>query len=233
MSITLKAIPTDSPLVHTIWHSRSEQASPFISQAITNWEIVVWKHQGQTHMTIRGPETIATPASSDTDAEYFGIQFKLGSFMPHLPTAERVDSQVILPGASSRKVWLGGSAWQIPEFEDVDVFVQRLQRSGLLQSDRVVREALQHQHQELSSRTIRRRFIHVTGLNPKTLEQIERARKAAQLLEQGIPIADVVFRLGYADQPHLTRSLKHFLGITPALIERKVAPPLMPYMSNK
>jgi AraC-like DNA-binding protein len=40
------------------------------------------------------------------------------------------------------------------------------------------------------------------------------------LLEQGFTIADAIYQAGYADQPHLTRSLKHFVGQTPAQILR-------------
>ncbi len=56
------------------------------------------------------------------------------------------------------------------------------------------------------------------GLPPKTIEQIERAKQAAALLEQGVSILDAVYEMGYADQPHRTRSLKRFFGYTPAQI---------------
>jgi methylphosphotriester-DNA--protein-cysteine methyltransferase len=52
----------------------------------------------------------------------------------------------------------------------------------------------------------------------KGLEQIERAQQAAALLEQGVSLLDVVYQVGYADQPHMTRSLKRFIGQTPAQI---------------
>ncbi|MGH2484637.1 MAG: hypothetical protein ACRDHE_01365 [Ktedonobacterales bacterium] len=49
---------------------------------------------------------------------------------------------------------------------------------------------------------------------------MERARKATTLLEQGVPIPDVVYKAGYFDQPHMTRSLKRSMGRTPARIAR-------------
>jgi methylphosphotriester-DNA--protein-cysteine methyltransferase len=55
-------------------------------------------------------------------------------------------------------------------------------------------------------------------LTHSALQQIERARQAAALLEQGLSILDVVCEAGYFDQPHLTRSLKRFIGQTPAQI---------------
>jgi methylphosphotriester-DNA--protein-cysteine methyltransferase len=48
------------------------------------------------------------------------------------------------------------------------------------------------------------------------VRQIERARYATTLLRQGRAILDVVYEAGYFDQPHLTRSLKRFIGLTPA-----------------
>ena len=51
--------------------------------------------------------------------------------------------------------------------------------------------------------------------------EIERARSAVSLLEQGTPMSDTAFELGYFDQAHLTNPLKRFIGKTPAQIARK------------
>jgi hypothetical protein len=208
----------DSPLVELIWQTRSEQADSFTSQAVSTSEMVIWKHEGKTSVTLRGPETKATLADAPADAEFFGIQFKLGTFLPQLPTLGRVGRGITLPEATGQSFWLNGSAWQIPDFENVDVFVEKLARSGLLIQDPIVKAVLHNQHPEVSSRTVRRRFLEATGLTPKTVQQIERAKQAGALLEGGSSILDVVYEAGYADQPHLTRSLKHFLGLTPALM---------------
>lgn len=75
--------PSDSPLVETVWRTRSEPADAFISVAVSRWEIVVTRQEGRTSLTVRGPETKATTATIPQDAEFFGVQFKLGMFMPH------------------------------------------------------------------------------------------------------------------------------------------------------
>ena len=36
--------------------------------------------------------------------------------------------------------------------------------------------------------------------------------------KRGLSILDVVYEAGYFDQPHLTRSLKYYIGQTPAQI---------------
>jgi AraC-like DNA-binding protein len=73
----------------------------------------------------------------------------------------------------------------------------------------------------MSVRSLQYRFLRATGLTHKTIQQIERARSAVSLLEQGTPISDTAFELGYFDQAHLTNSLKRFVGRTPAQIARK------------
>lgn len=208
---------SDSPFVERIWRTQSECTGSFISIAASHWEMVVTKRNGKTTLTVRGPETKATPAECPADAEFFGIIFKYGTFMPHLPVRNLLDrNDATLPEATSKSFWLKGSAWQFPDFENADTFIARLGREGLLVREPVVEAVLQNRPLELSLRSIQRRFLHATGLTRGTLDQIERARQAATLLEQGVSIADVVFQAGYADQPHLTRSLKHFMGQTPA-----------------
>jgi AraC-like DNA-binding protein len=68
--------------------------------------------------------------------------------------------------------------------------------------------------------TCQRRFLRATGLTRGIVDQIERAHQAVALLEQGVSIADAYYHVGYADQPHLTRSLKRFIGQTPGQILR-------------
>ena len=51
-----------------------------------------------------------------------------------------------------------------------------------------------------------------------TIRQIQRARRATMMLRAGTPIADVVYDAGYYDQPHLTRSLRRFVGDSPSAI---------------
>jgi methylphosphotriester-DNA--protein-cysteine methyltransferase len=63
--------------------------------------------------------------------------------------------------------------------------------------------------------------LQTAGLTHQTIQQIERARSAVPLLEQGTPVLDTAFELGYFDQAHLTNSLKRFIGKTPAQIAQR------------
>ena len=123
-----------------------------------------------------------------------------------------------LPEASRTTFWLCGSAWQYPDYDNADTFVDWLVRAGLLVRDPIVEAVFQGHPHDLSLRSVQYRFVHATGLTQRTIQQIERARQAAALLEQGWSIPWVVYEAGYFDQPHLTRALKRFLGQTPAQI---------------
>ena len=220
MLFQIEEKPSDSPFIDKVWRTQSERTGTFISQSKVNSELVLTRYQGKTTLTVRGPETKATFLDYQSiGAEYLGITIKLGAFIPHLPPDNLRDwRNVDLPEASSQSFWLQGSAWPFPTYENVDTFIARLVREGLLVTDPVVDTVLQGYSQDLSIRSVQYRFLHATGLTNKTVQQITRAQQAYTLLERGASILDTVFEAGYADQPHLTRSLKRYFGQTPAQI---------------
>lgn len=222
MFISFEDRPSDSPFVERIWRSHSERAGTFHSIAGCHWEMVVSRYEGKTSLTVRGPETKATTADCPAHGDWFAIRFKLGTFMPLLrPGNLRDRNDVTMPNATGRSFWLNGSAWEYPNFENADTFVNQLVRDGLIVADHSINNTLRGQRQDLSTRTAQRRFLQATGLTQATIHQIERARLATNLLRNGSSILDVVHQAGYYDQAHLTRSLKHFIGQTPAQIIRK------------
>jgi AraC-like DNA-binding protein len=60
-----------------------------------------------------------------------------------------------------------------------------------------------------------RAFERATGLPPHTYLESVRIRKAREILDGGASIVSTALSVGYADQSHLTRRFKRFLGITP------------------
>ncbi len=193
----------------------------FHSIAACNWEMAVTRHRGRTFLTVRGPETRATAAECPAEGEWLGIRFKLGTFMPLLRPGDLSNRKdVTLPALSSRSFELNGSAWEYPSFENAETFVKRLLRDGLIAADPAVETALRNQSRAHSLRTTQRHFLKSTGISYATVLQIERARHATILLQAGVSILDTVYEAGYFDQAHLTRSLKRFIGQTPAQIIR-------------
>jgi len=224
--------PSDSPFVERIWRAHSEGASrPFLSIAESRSELVVTRQHGKLTLTVRGPETKAMPLGNcPADYEWLGILLKPGAFLIPLPARVLVDAAVTLPHATSQSFWLGDSVWQFPDYDNADTFVARLVRDGLLRREPIVGETLQGHLKGPSLRSIQRRFRHSTGVTPSTARQIERARFATLLLRQGVSILDTLHQAGYFDQPHLNRSLKYFIGQTPAQILQQSQPEQLSYL---
>jgi AraC-like DNA-binding protein len=207
--------PSDHPFIEKVWRCHSERGGRFLSVAASNGEISITKLAGQTFVTLRGPETTPEMVDCPAGGEWLGIRFKVGTFLPRfLPGDLRDRHDVTLPAAGARSFWMNGSALQVPDFENAETFVQRLARSGVLARDAVVDGVL------LSLRSTQRHFLRSTGMSYAKFRQIERARFATILLREGVAILDVVERAGYFDQAHLTRSLRRFIGETPARLAR-------------
>jgi hypothetical protein len=224
MQFDSKARLSDSPFVEAIYELPSPDVESFMSTAAYQWEMVITRQQGRTTLSIRGPETKARPALVPPQAEFLGIIFKMGTFMPHLPASDLVDTEIHLPESSDNKFWFYSSAWQFPDFENADNFVNRLIHEEILVHEPVVPAVLKGEEPNLSLRSVQRRFVQATGLTYKTIEQIQRAQQALTLLRQGTSILDTTYELGYTDQSHLTHSLKRFVGQTPSEITRLLLP---------
>jgi AraC-like DNA-binding protein len=216
---------SDSPYVEKIGHFCVEGAYSQVCAADVFWNFMVVKHLGKTVFTAWGPETQAGLMTFPVGAEFLFIQFKLGGFMPHLPVSHLVDTGIMLPEATSQKFWLDSAAWEIPNYENADTFVEWLVHEGLLVYEPVVDAVIQdHPQTDMAPRTVRHRFLRATGLTHSKIQQIARAKQAAALLQKGIPILDAVDQAGYADQPHMTRALRRYIGQTPAEIARVSQP---------
>src|SRR5688572_15988620 len=120
-----------SAFVDEVWWTRSERAGSFISVAVAHWEVVVTTRRGAARLTVRGPETKAVAMAIPDHAEFFGISFSPGTFMPALRPGDLVDRALTLPQASTTSFLLHGAAWELPARHNAEDFVERLVRAGL------------------------------------------------------------------------------------------------------
>jgi hypothetical protein len=239
MTIQAEARSSDSDFIESVMHGRTLGSGSSLRPAEAHWHMVFARQDGWQQAFLVGPWSSAGKVSYGGQAEILWIQFKLGVFMPHLPTNRFRDTETVLPPAASQNsFWLHGSAWQFPEFEDVESFIGRLAQEGTIVKDPLVQEALRGLSPygaippgklppgmlpQVASRTLRHRFLQSAGLSHSQITQFQRALQAAELLERGVPILDTVFEAGYYDQPHLTRALKHWVGRTPGEISQSQA----------
>ncbi len=224
MTIIFEERPSDSPYIKTVTRGYTASAGSTIRPAENHWHMVFTRVHGRMLPILVGPWRSAGDVAWGEGAEILWIRFAAGVFMPHLPTKRLLDSETTLPGAAGRSFWLKSAAWQFPDYDNAETFVEWLVRDEVLVYDPVVSAALQGQPQAIAPRTVRHRFLQATGLTQSHIHQVERAQRARTLLEQGLSILDVVCEAGYFDQPHLTRALRQFVGYTPAQIIRMSQP---------
>ncbi|RJP49799.1 MAG: AraC family transcriptional regulator [Anaerolineaceae bacterium] len=220
MIIDFSERPSDSHLIDAIWRGHTGSAGFRIAPAGGCWAMLIEKQGHRSRLSLVGPMQKAQHMYYEGDVEFLVIKFKPGTFMPHLPAGSLLDTIFPLADANGKSFFLNGSALQFPNYENAETFVDNLARNGWLIQEPVIDAVLQGQPQTISPRSIQRRFLYATGLTHSSIRQIARARQAMTLLQRGVPILDVVFEAGYTDQPHMTKSLKHFIGQTPAQIVR-------------
>src|SRR5215467_175314 len=178
---------SDHPFVEKVWRCHSERADTFLSVAANSFEMAITRLGGKSFLTLRGPETAATTMDCPAEGEWVAIRFKAGTFMPRfLPGSLRDHKDVNLPPASSRSFWLNGSALDYPDFDNAEIFIKRLAKSGLLARDSVVEDTLLRRLSALSLLSAQRHFLQSTGISYATFRQIERARFATILLRDGL-----------------------------------------------
>ena len=210
--------------IERVWAAECGRATAFHSLASIRSGIGFARIGGTTAVHLRGPAKTATELSCPHDSEYFGVDFRVGAYLPAFPPGRLSNLRdAVLPVLEGGRILLDGQAWEMPTPQNVDVFVDRLRRAGLLVVDPLVEE-MWHcgVSRKVPARTAQSRFARAAGLPLRTLRTIERARDAAGLLRAGVTIGEVVVAAGYHDQPHLTRSLRRLIGHTPGEVARGV-----------
>lgn len=204
-----------SPYIEWVGHGYTAADGREMRPAEYNWHLIFTRHEGDQRTLLVGALEEARPLSYLAGAESLWIRFKVGTYLPYLPASATLNREIILPEGSGNNFWLKDKVWEIPTFENAETFVEHLVRADVLTRDPLISAALRDELADASARTIRYRFQHSTGLRQNYIRQIKRAELAVELLHQGNSIIDTAHELGYADQPHLTRSLKRLLGYTP------------------
>ena len=218
MNTVFEERASDSPYIEAVWRGQAGSDYAPVCPASGHWHLLFLRQHERITVSIEGPLTRAKSVTQAEGTSWFGITFTLGAFLPNVPVKSLLDEQAVLSATGRTSFDLAGSRFHLPTYENAETFVERLVRDELLVADPIVKAVLQHHPVDVSGRTVRRRFLVATGLTHKTITQIERAHSVVALLKQGVSLLDAAYQAGYADQYHMTRALKHFVGYTPAQI---------------
>jgi AraC-like DNA-binding protein len=188
------------------------------------WDLVFMKRSGKPQVLHTGLITKPVDLGYTPGDEYLAITFRPGVFMPKIAAHAMVDRGVPLGPPAAGRFHIGAETLEVPTFENAESMVLRLLARGALALDDVVDDLLQGRAKAVEPRTVQRHFQRAVGVTAKQLSMIYRARGAAKMLAQGVSAAQTAAHFGYSDQAHMTRSLKHLLGNTPAQIARSALP---------
>jgi len=209
-----------SALVKVVWRAAFDTDGELSVTADGTWDIVFGTLNGETRCVVTGPNTRTTRYRYLAGQRAIGIQLREGSYLMGLPAREVVNATRPVERQNGSFV-LAGYRFDVPDFESVEDFVGRLQGLGILRWDPLVATALEAKLPAMSARTVQQHFSATTGISRGRHEQIQRAKRAADLLQNGMEISAVAQECGYFDQAHLTRSLREIFDATPGQLRRR------------
>ncbi|MEU4016452.1 helix-turn-helix domain-containing protein [Microbacterium sp. NPDC028030] len=208
----------DSSVIQCVWQARATKDERYLVPAVEYWDLWFTREpDGEMLAGLSGP-TLGYRLIRSTIGEHsWGVQLKAHVVLPG------VSKQLLLGGeqrvvVDDGHVTLAGHAVPFPEFADLEAFTDELLRLDILRCDEDVRRMLEGEDAAYSERHRQRRVRAATGLTRKQIDQLSRARDAFALLLQGVSPSDSAARCGFADQAHLTRSLRALHGQTPAQV---------------
>jgi hypothetical protein len=221
MSAVITTREIDSPAVAGITRTQFTASGEILMQPDGCWDIAVFRlATGESFVLRTGLTTRPDLVDYAAGDEILTISFRPSTFMSLMPGERMLNEGVLLENFGRRDFWLGPEVREIPTFENADVFVERLLRDAVVESNDVVASVVEGHPRAMSERTMQRHFLKTTGLTYKHYTLIQRAQQAVSLLRMGQKAADVAFALGFSDQAHLINSVRQIMGQTPGEIAR-------------
>ena len=223
MSFVRRTRPVDSPIIASVTEMKFTAAGQALMQPDGCWDIAIFNLDGKRFVLRTGLTTRPDLVDHNAGDEILTISFRPNAFMPLMPGEVMRNEGVVLDGFGRSDFWIGTDVREIPTLDNVDVFVERLVRDGIIENNDVVASIVDGYPKAMSERTMQRHFLKTTGLTYKHFTLIQRAQKAVSLLRMGQKAADVAFALGYTDQAHMINSLRQIMGQTAGEIARSPA----------
>ncbi|MDX1959621.1 MAG: helix-turn-helix domain-containing protein [Leptospiraceae bacterium] len=224
----LHDVKLDSTFVEKITHGYSINELRTIRPAETSSHIVISKRHDKSEVFLVGPCSAASPIVIGADAEMIWIRLNLGTQMSAIPTSKFTNKENLLPNLNSSEIIVNDSILKIPDYNDIDGFLDKLKRIGFFKYNSMIPDVIAGAKAKIPARTLRKHFLDVAGLSQERVRQIQKAEQAKTMLLSGVPILDVVDKLGYYDQAHLTGNLKKQIGKTPGELKKSLELPNLP-----
>lgn len=220
MSQIHKSRYSDNSFIDRVWSTRNIEDGTYLATPDGSWDIIVLIQPDTSRgvmLTGQATEPMSVPYTAGTSSVV--VSFAAGAYLPEYPGKKMLNLVEMLDCPDQDHFSLAGKLFEIPTFETAETLVDAMARAGILRMDDVVASILHGDPKALSDRAKQRHFSDVTGLTRKSLDQIRRAQEAVRQLQTGKRAIDVAMETGFADQAHLSKSLKKIMHKKPSDVD--------------
>jgi hypothetical protein len=202
---------SSNPYIDRVWHSQNMSDGVYLATPDGSWDLILGVNRdGGYTMLLTGQATEPAYIPYEAGTSSVVISFAAGAYLPYLAGRTLLNSGETLP-VTGGHFHLTGHRFPLPTYNNAEVIVEEMVRVGVLKNDEIVEGILRGKPKAASKRAVQRHFKGTTGVAHKTLLRIHQAQHAVRLLQQGKSPAEAAADAGYADQPHLAKSLKSIM----------------------
>lgn len=201
-----------------VWWAEIDQDADYVEAANEFWGLAFGVlADGRPSATLIGPSLEPRELHLVAGESGWGVELAAHVFVRQLDKRRLLGEMRDLP-TDGRWFELAGVRFPVRDVGALESLVETLFRQGILAADEGVAAALRGQPVPQSPRSLHRHVVSATGLGPKKHEQLQRARSAYALLQEGWSPASAAAEAGFADQAHMTRAFTALAGKSPARI---------------
>jgi len=209
-----------SPLdaIDTVWTAHAQADGVYNATPDGSWDLIhIEKPTGEHLVFLTGQQTQPASVPYVTGEISVVISFAAHFFLQSGPLPP--DGPVIeFLSVGAGRFSLAHIDLPLPTYDNAEIIAHELLSARILRADPIVTGALGPTPFATSERSLQRHFRETTGLSQRDFEQIRRAQNAVRLLQAGGKPADVAIEAGYADQAHMTKSVKRIMGRLPTKV---------------
>lgn len=201
-----------------VWWAEIDEDADYVDAANEFWGLAFGVFaDGRPSATLIGPSLQARELHLVAGERGWGVELAAHVFLRQLGKRRLLGEMQELP-TDGRWFELAGVRMPVPEVDGLEDLVAVLVRQGILAVDEDVAAALAGDSVPMSRRSLHRHVVGATGVGPNKIEQLQRARGAYALLQDGWDLAAAAIEAGFSDQAHMTRAFTALAGSSPARI---------------
>jgi len=207
-----------SPHIGLLWWAEVDEDADYVDVANEFWGLAFGVlADGRPSATLIGPSLAPRELHLRAGERSWGVELAAHVFVRQ-SSKQQLLGQMLPLETNGRWFELAGVRLAVPEVDTLEGLVATLLRQGILAADENMAAVLAGQTVAYSRRSLHRHTVQASGMSPKQLEQLQRARTAYALLQDGRSLAAAAVEAGFADQAHMTRAFTALAGSSPARI---------------